>query len=51
MLTPGERVLTVSENRNYNRPIEITVISKLDGKQIARNQIKYIPNEMALSGI
>jgi hypothetical protein len=51
MLTPGERVLTVAESRNYGRPIEITVISKLDGREIARNNIRYTPNELALSGL
>jgi hypothetical protein len=32
-------------------PIQITVISTLDGKEIARNQIKYIPRALALAGV
>jgi hypothetical protein len=33
------------------QPLQITVISKLDGREVARNQIKYIPRELALAGI
>jgi TP901 family phage tail tape measure protein len=32
-------------------PIQITVISKLDGREVARNQIKYIPRELTLAGV
>jgi hypothetical protein len=51
MLTPGERVLTVSESRNYERPIEITIISKLDGRMVAKNQVKYLPGQLSLAGL
>ena len=33
------------------QPIQITVISQLDGRQVARNQVRYIPRELGLSGI
>ena len=32
-------------------PIQITVVSKLDGREVARNQIKYIPRELTLAGV
>jgi hypothetical protein len=32
-------------------PIEITVISQLDGRQVARNQVRYIPRELTLAGV
>ena len=33
------------------QPLHITVISQLDGKQVARNQVKYIPRELVLAGV
>jgi hypothetical protein len=33
------------------RPIQITVVSQLDGREVARNQVKYIPRELALAGV
>lgn len=32
-------------------PIQITVISQLDGRQVARNQVKYLPGQLALAGL
>jgi hypothetical protein len=32
-------------------PLQITVISQLDGREVARNQIKYIPRELMLAGV
>jgi gas vesicle protein len=32
-------------------PIYITVVSTLDGKEVARNQIKHIPRALALAGV
>jgi hypothetical protein len=34
-----------------DRPIEITVISKLDGRKVAQNQIRYIPDGLAFAGV
>jgi hypothetical protein len=34
-----------------DRPIEITVISKLDGRKVAENQVRYIPDRLAFAGI
>jgi hypothetical protein len=33
------------------QPIEITVVSQLDGRAIARNQVRYIPRELTLGGV
>ena len=27
------------------RPLQITIVSQLDGREIARNQLKYFPEE------
>jgi transcriptional regulator with XRE-family HTH domain len=32
-------------------PIEITVISQLDGRQVARNQVRWLPRELTLAGV
>jgi hypothetical protein len=32
-------------------PVIITVISQLDGKEVARNQVRYLPNQLALAGV
>jgi len=32
-------------------PITINVISHLDGREVARNQIKHIPRALALAGV
>lgn len=32
-------------------PILITVVSQLDGKELARNQVRYLPNQLALAGV
>ncbi len=32
-------------------PILITVISQLDGREVARNQVRYIPNELRAAGV
>jgi len=32
-------------------PVVITVISQLDGKEVARNQVRYLPNQLALAGV
>ena len=47
-----ERVMTAGEAiGGQGAPIQITVISKLDGREVARNQIKYIPRELSLAGV
>lgn len=45
-----ERVMT-EEEIGGGGPITITVVSKLDGREVARNQIKYIPRELSLAGV
>ena len=32
-------------------PILITIVSQLDGKEVARNQVRYLPNQLALAGV
>jgi hypothetical protein len=32
-------------------PIYITVVSELDGREVARNQVRYIPNALRVAGI
>jgi hypothetical protein len=32
-------------------PVVITVVSQLDGKEVARNQVRYLPNQLALAGV
>ena len=44
-----ERVMTPDELGGG--PINITVVSQLDGREVARNQVKYIPRELVLSGV
>jgi len=48
-----ERVMTAGEalGGGSTTPIQITVVSTLDGREVARNQIKYIPRELALAGV
>ena len=47
-----ERVMPEGEiGGEGGAPIHITVISKLDGREVARNQIKYIPRELSLAGV
>jgi len=38
-------------NAIANRPIEITNVTELDGRVVARNQIRHTPNELARVGI
>jgi hypothetical protein len=33
------------------RPIEITVVSELDGREVARNTVRHIPRELAMAGL
>src|SRR4029077_1849641 len=48
-----ERVVPAGEaiGGGDTAPIYITVVSTLDGKEVARNQIKYIPRALALAGV
>jgi TP901 family phage tail tape measure protein len=48
-----ERVMRAGEaiGGSGGAPIQITVISTLDGREVARNQIKYIPRELSLVGL
>jgi TP901 family phage tail tape measure protein len=47
-----ERVMTEGEaGASSSAPIYITVVSTLDGREVARNQIKYIPRELSLVGV
>ena len=47
-----ERVVPAGElGAAAGRPIQITVVSQLDGREVARNQIKYIPRELSLAGV
>lgn len=32
-------------------PISITVVSQLDGKEVARNQVRYLPTQLTLAGV
>jgi len=32
-------------------PVNITVVSQLDGREVARNQIRYIPGELTRAGV
>ena len=34
-----------------SQPIVITVISTLDGREVARNQVRYLPNQLTLAGL
>jgi hypothetical protein len=34
-----------------SQPILITVISTLDGREVARNQVRYLPNQLKLAGL
>jgi hypothetical protein len=53
MLTPGERVLSVDQNRAYESgsPIVINLTTTLDGRVVARNQIQHQPRELARLGL
>ena len=62
MLTPGERVLTVAQNRAYERgtvaplpasvrPLQITVISQIGRREFARSVVNLSPNEFELAGL
>jgi hypothetical protein len=44
-------VLTVAESRDYGRPIYINNTVNLDGKQVAKNQVKHIPGQLANAGL
>ena len=48
-----ERVVPAGEtvNAGGGAPIQITVISTLDGREVAKNQVRYIPRELTLAGI
>jgi hypothetical protein len=35
----------------FARPIQITVVSQLDGREVARNQVQYIPGALQLAGL
>jgi hypothetical protein len=52
MVTPGERILSVAENHEYegrnSQPIEVNVL--LDGKVIARNQTRHFPKTLRRAG-
>jgi hypothetical protein len=34
-----------------SRPIDVTVVSQLDGRTVARNQIRHTPNALATAGV
>lgn len=34
-----------------SRPVDVTVVSQLDGRTVARNQIRHTPNELARVGV
>ncbi len=34
-----------------DRPIHVTVVSQLDGREVARNQVRYLPNELERLGV
>jgi TP901 family phage tail tape measure protein len=60
MLTPGEIVLNAAQQRavasairtrgDASAPITITIISTLDGREVARNQVKYLPERLKVAG-
>ena len=45
VMTPGE-----SGGGGSSQPINITVVSTLDGREVARNQIRYLPSQLTLAG-
>lgn len=42
--------VSVSGGGGSSAPIQITVISQLDGREVARNQIKHLPSALSLAG-
>ena len=44
-----------TEHGGSTRPVEITLTltstTNLDGKEVARNQVRYLPNQLALAGV
>jgi hypothetical protein len=36
---------------NASGPIEITIVTQLDGRELARNQVRHTPNELARVGV
>ena len=52
MLHGKERVMTEAEGRQGGgAPVIITVISQLDGREVARNQVRHLPSQLALAGL
>jgi hypothetical protein len=51
MLTPGERVLSVSQNRNYERSEVLNIPVNIDGTPIVELIIKRIGNRISVQGI
>lgn len=43
--TPGERVLSVSQNRDYERGGSSTIVVEMSGREVARAVVPYIPGE------
>lgn len=39
-----------SSTKGSSAPVMVTVVSQLDGKVVAQNQVKYIPNELSFIG-
>lgn len=46
-----EAVVPAGESLAPSAPIEITVVSQLDGRAIARSQVRYLPRELTLAGV
>jgi hypothetical protein len=55
MLHGYEAVVPRGEAVTSGRPIELTLTltstTNLDGKEVARNQVRYLPNQLALAGV
>lgn len=45
-IVPLDRASGVS----LGQPVTITVISQLDGREVARNQVRYLPTQLTLAG-
>lgn len=50
-IIPLDRPSLVGSMVAAQPPLQITIVSQLDGREVARNQVRYLPNQLALAGL
>jgi hypothetical protein len=49
--SPGRERAMPAGDRGGEAPVTITVVSQLDGREVARNQVKFLPQQLTRAGL